>query len=84
VPTGKQPVLLLVPGEHHSHITWQAMKEESRLWQLEGLIVVYSARAAILGAALPLVEQLISIIGSKKHVGWYTSGAAMVPTAGAW
>jgi hypothetical protein len=77
MPAGKQPVLLLVPGEHHSHITWQAMKEESRLWQLEGLIAVYSARAAILGAALPLVEQLISIIGSKKHVGWYTRGAAI-------
>jgi hypothetical protein len=77
VPAGKQPVLLLVPGEHHSHITWQAMKEETRLWQLEGLVAVYSARASVLGSSQPLVEQLISIIGSKKHVGWYSGGAAI-------
>jgi hypothetical protein len=77
VPAGKLPVLLLVPGEHHSHITWQAMKEETRLWQLEGLVAVYSARAAVLGSSQPLVEQLISIIGSKKHVGWYSGGAAI-------
>jgi hypothetical protein len=57
--------------------TSHGRKEESRLWQLEGLVAVYSARATVLGAPLPLVEQLISIIGSKKHVGWYTSGAAI-------
>jgi hypothetical protein len=77
MPQGKQPVLLLFPGEHHSHITWQAMKEETRLWQLEGLVAVYSARASVLGTSQPLVEQLISIIGSKKHVGWYSGGAAI-------
>ena len=62
-----------------SQTVWQALQEETRLWVLEGLVAVFSARAALLGSAPPQVVKLIGIVGGAKKKpekkGWYTSGA---------
>ena len=77
MPPGKPPVLATFPAEHMSHVAWQAMKEETRLWILEGLVAVHAARAALLGSAPPLVDKLLTIVGGeeRKGVKGYKGGA---------
>ena len=75
MPAGKPVVLTTFPAEHLSHMSWQAMKEVTRLWQLEGLASVYAARSALLGSAPPKVEKLLEVIGGAPFKGWYRGGA---------
>ena len=58
-----------------SECAWQALKEESRLWVLQGLVEVFAARAALLGSAPPQVEKLLGMVGGAKFLGWYVGGA---------
>ena len=51
------------------------MKEETRLWVLEGLVTVYVARAALLGCPPPLVDKLLGVIGGAPVQKWYKGGA---------
>ena len=53
----------------------QAMKEETRLWVLEGLVTVYAARAALLCCPPPLVDKLLGVIGGAPLKKWYKGGA---------
>ena len=49
------------------------------MWVLEGLVAVFTARAALLDCLPPQVDKLIGIVGGAKKKpgkkGWYTSGA---------
>jgi hypothetical protein len=76
MPEGKPPVLAAIPPEHLSHIMWQMLREESRLWVLEGGVKVHAVLAALLGATPPDVDKLLGLIVDTPHVGWISRNNA--------
>ena len=73
-PEGRPPVLATFPPEHLSHIAWQALAPESRLWVLRGLVEVHAVRAALLDMAPPQTAKLVGMIGGVQ-LKWYKTGA---------
>ena len=52
---------------HLSHIAWQALAPESRLWVLRGLVEVHAVRAALLDMAPPQTAKLAAM-GSRPNI----------------
>jgi hypothetical protein len=75
VPQTGAPVLAMVPHEHYSHLLWAAMKEKTRLFQLQGLADIHAAAAALLGREAPNIGRLLELVVALPHLPHYKGGA---------